>query len=254
MYYNKIYDFIKKLDSTNIEEYKPQLTKYIIELMLSFKDYNNSISLEDLQFMLDTALLREEFQCELKNELEEEGFKLGLLTGAFIDIYKEFTSNIAENGYINDAISLTRSVIKALDCISIPFYLIKKNGGFNEENLKYMESIDYLNDLQEELGKYLNQYVTNTSKEYFNVLGLVEYIKKELEENINNIGHIIMSQLSNKSLEDFNKEEHMNEYKAIFKKEYIEELKRRKYQWSILTSKLKENYFRDELYKDLDRI
>lgn len=63
-----------------------------------------------------------------------------------------------------------------------------------------------------------------------------------------------MSQLSNKSLEDFNKEEHINEYKAIFKKEYIEELKRRKYQWSILTSKLKENYFRDELYKDLDRI
>lgn len=53
MYYNKIYNFIKKLDSTNIEEYKPQLTKYIIELMLSFKDYNNSISLEDLQFMLE---------------------------------------------------------------------------------------------------------------------------------------------------------------------------------------------------------
>ena len=252
MYYNKIYEFIKKLDSNNIEEYKPQLTKYIIELMLSVKDYDNSISLEDLESMLDIVLLREEFQCEVESKLEEKGFKLGLLTDKFMDIYIEFTNNIAKNGYTNDAINLTRSVIKALGCISIPLYLVKKKGGLNEENVEYLESLEYLNDLQEEIRKNLNQYVNNTSKEYFNVLGLIEYIKNELEENVNNVGKTIMFELRNKSLDDFNREDHIREYKSIFKQEYIDELKRRKYEWIILSTKLKENYFRDELYKELD--
>lgn len=47
--------------------YRPQLTKYMIELMLSVKDYDNSISLEDLESMLDIVLLREEFQCKVGN-------------------------------------------------------------------------------------------------------------------------------------------------------------------------------------------
>ena len=252
VYYNKIYEFIKDLNSDNIEKYKPQLTKYMIELMLSIKDYDNSILLEDLESTLGTVLIREEFQCEVENELKEKGLKFGLLTDEFMDIYIKFTNDMVENGYVHNAISLTRSVVKGLGCISRPVYLVKKKGGFTEENLKYLESIEYLNDLQEEIRKHLNQDVNNISKEYFNVLGLVEYIKNELEENINGVGNTIMSELCNKSLEDFNREEHIYEYKVIFKQEYIKELKRRKYEWFILSSKLKENYFIDELYKELD--
>jgi len=103
-----------------------------------------------------------------------------------------------------------------------------------------------------EIRKSLNQSVNNTSKEYFNVLGLIEYIKNELEETVNDVGKTIMFELRNKSLDDFNREDHIHEYKSIFKQEYIDELKRRKYEWIILSTKLKENYFRDELYKELD--
>lgn len=106
--------------------------------------------------------------------------------------------------------------------------------------------------MQEELRKHLKQDINNIHKEYFNILGLVEYIKNDLEENINDIEAILMCELKSKSLYEFYKEEHIYEYKSIFTQEYIRELKRRKYEWTILSSKLKENYYRDMLYEDID--
>lgn len=252
MYYNKIYNFIESLSSSNIEECKPQLKKYMIELILSIKDYNNNIELKDLESMLNTILIREEFQSEIENELNDSKFKFGLLTDEFMNIYCRFINTYIENGYLENAISLTRSVIKGLGCTYRDIYLVKKNGGFTEENYNYINSIDYLNSLQEELRKHLKQDINNIHKEYFNILGLVQYIKNELEENIDDIGSILMSELKNKSLDEFHKEEHIYEYKYIFTQEYIRELKRRKYEWSILSSKLKENYYRDMFYENID--
>ncbi|MGG7142631.1 hypothetical protein ACQPVP_04120 [Clostridium nigeriense] len=252
MYYNKIYNFIEELSSNNIEECKGQLKKYIIELILSIKDYDNNINLEELESMLNIILIKEELQSEVQAELKEAGFKLGMLTDEFMNIYGEFTKEIVENGYIENAITLTRSVIKGIGCTYREIYLVKKNGGFTEKNYKYLKSIEFLNDLQGELRKHLNQDINNIQKEYFNILGLVEYIKSDLEESISSIGNIIMSELRNKSLDDFHKEEHICEYKSIFRPEYVEELKRRKYKWFILSSRLKESYHRDMLYKDLD--
>lgn len=252
MYYNEINNFIESLNSDNIEKFKPQLKKYMIELILSVKDCNNDIDLEELESILNIILIKEELQSEVQNELKENGLKLGLLTDKFINIYNEFINRIVKRGYIENAISLTRSVIKGVGCTYREVYLVKKNNGFAEDDYEYLKSIEFLNDLQEELRKHLNQDINDVSKEYFNILGLVEYIKNELEENINSIGNIIMSELRNKSLKDFHKEEHICEYKSIFTPEYIEELNRRKYEWTILTSKLKENYYRDKLYKDLD--
>lgn len=252
MYYNKIYNFIESLSSSNIEECKPQLKKYMIELILSVKDYDNNIELEELESMLNIILIKEELQSEFENELKESKFKFGLLTDEFMNIYGDFTNTYIENGYLENAISLTRSVIKGIGCSYRAIYLVKKNGGFTEKNYKYLNSIEFLNDLQEELRKYLKQDINNIHKEYFNILGLVEYIKNELEENINDIGAILMSELKSKSLDEFHKEEHICEYKSIFTQEYIRELRRRKYEWTVLSSKLKESYYRDMIYKDID--
>ncbi|MCI6692675.1 MULTISPECIES: hypothetical protein [unclassified Clostridium] len=252
MYYNKIYNFIESLSSSNIEECKPQLKKYMIELILSVKDYDNNIDLKELESMLNTILIKEELQSEIENELKESKFKFGLLTDEFMNIYDDFINTYIENGYLENAISLTRSIIKGIGCTYRDIYLVKKNGGFTEENYKYINSIEFLNDLKEELRKHLKQDINNIHKEYFNIRGLVEYIKNELEENINDIGAILMSELKSKSLDEFHKEEHICEYKSIFTQEYIRELRRRKYEWAVLSSKLKENYYRDMFYEDID--
>lgn len=248
MYYNKIYNFIEDLSSSNIEESKTQLKKYVMELILSIRDYDNSMKLEELEYMLNIILTKEKLQSEV---VKEAGFKLGMITNEFMNIYSEFINGIVENGYIENAITLTRNVIKGMGYTYIDVYLVKKNGGFAEEN-KYLKSVEFLNDLQEELRKYLNQDINNLQKEYFNILGLVEYIKSDLEESIIGIGNLLMFELRNKSLNDFHKETHICEYKSIFRPEYIEELNRRKYEWNILSSKLKESYYIDILYKNLD--
>ena len=90
MYYSKIYNFIESLSSSNIEECKPQLKKYMIELILSIKDYDNNIELKELESMLNIILIREEFQSEIGNELKDSGFKFGLLTDEFMNIYSKF--------------------------------------------------------------------------------------------------------------------------------------------------------------------
>lgn len=42
------------------------------------------------------------------------------------------------------------------------------------------------------------------------------------------------------------------EYKSMINRDYIKELQGRTYSWNILSSKLQDGYYRDELYKDLE--
>lgn len=123
----------------------------MIELILSVKDYDNNIDLKELESMLNTILIKEELQSEIENELKESKFKFGLLTDEFMNIYDDFINTYIENGYLENAISLTRSIIKGIGCTYRDIYLVKKNGGFTEENYKYINSIEFLNDLKEEL-------------------------------------------------------------------------------------------------------
>ncbi|AOR23147.1 hypothetical protein [Clostridium taeniosporum] len=252
MYYKKIYEFIEGLNKDNIEELKPQLSKYVGELILSIKDEENNLSLEDIDGMMSIALMREEIQYGVEEELKEENSKFGLLTDEFMNSYREFTNEMAEREYVQDAINLTRSVLKALGCIHREIFLVDKLKGSSIEKHQYMISTKYLEDLQKQLHEHLNQYTKEISREYLLILGLVNYIKNELKENIDEIGRIILSELKNKSLEDFNKEEHIHEYKSMINKDYIKELQKREYLWNILSSKLQEVYYRDELYEDLE--
>lgn len=251
MYYQDIYDFIMNLNSENIEELKPLLKKYTIELILSAKE-DSGIPLEELECILNLKRMKDEFNSEIALELESEGLKFGLLTDEFVNIYMNFTREIEEKGYIKDAIDLNRSILKALDCMYRDVYLVKRNNCFNENGDDYLISNRYLRDLEQEIIKRLSDDVNNISKEYLNILGLVEYIKNQIEEKLDEISNIFISQLRDKSLEEFNKEVHLSEYKCVFTHEYIRELKRRKYEWTILSSKLTTNYFRDELYENLD--
>ncbi|NFC27848.1 hypothetical protein EXN64_01240 [Clostridium botulinum] len=60
------------------------------------------------------------------------------------------------------------------------------------------------------------------------------YIKCELKEDIEGVGKTILSTLRNKSLEEFNKEEHISELKSVINRDYIIELQRRIYSWNVL--------------------
>ncbi|MBU3184963.1 hypothetical protein [Clostridium estertheticum] len=252
MYYAKIDEFVKGLNKGNIEELKPQLRKYVGQLMLLIKDQDNNLSLDDIDSMLDILIMREEFQEDMEKELKAQNSKFGLLTDEFMNVYKEFMKEIVENSYTHYAISLTKSVLKALGCTHRDVFLTNKYKGLAKEMSEYIRSIDYLEDLQQLLYEHLNQYVKEVSREYLLILGLVNYIKCELKESIDGIGETILSILTNKSLEEFNKEEHINELKSMLNKDYIKELQRRVYSWNTLSSKLTEGYYIDELYKNLE--
>jgi hypothetical protein len=251
MYYKKIDNFIKSLNKDNIEELKPQLIKYVGELSLGIKDEQNKLSLDDIEGMFSLLLAREEVQDNVNNELKEQNSRFGLLTEEFMKSYKEFTEEIVQNGYLHNAIDLTRSCLGASGCIYRDVLLVRNHAGSAEERCKYIQSKEYLEELEQQLHEHLSQYVRSISREQLNILGLVNYIKAELKERVYEATSTILTELKNKSLEDFNKENHIGEYKAIFNIDYIEELKRREYSWNILSSKLQEAYFRDELYKDL---
>ncbi|APQ96296.1 MULTISPECIES: hypothetical protein [Clostridium] len=62
MYYAKIDKFVRGLNKDNIEDLKPQLRKYVGQLMLSIKDEDNNLSLEDINSMLDILIMREDFK------------------------------------------------------------------------------------------------------------------------------------------------------------------------------------------------
>ena len=77
MYYAKIDEFVKALNKGNIEELKPQLRKYVGQLMLLIKDQDNNLSLDDIDSMIDILIMREEFQedNELKLMLNKDYIK-----------------------------------------------------------------------------------------------------------------------------------------------------------------------------------
>lgn len=252
MYYKKIDEFIAGLDKDNIEELKPQLRKYMGQLMMSIKDEDNNISFEDMDGLISMFLIKEEFRENMEAELEAQNSKFGLLSDEFMKSYGEFVREIVENGYIHNAIDLTRNVLGAIGGIYRDVLLMRKQRESTEERCKYMQSEQYLDDLLQQINKHLEQYNRGISREYFIILGLVNYIKSELRERLDEIGNTFLSELKSKSLDDFNKEDHISEYNAIFNKTYINELQRRIYSWNILSFKLQDGYYIDELYKELE--
>lgn len=256
MEYKKLYELVKNLNGKNVEKNKPELMKYLIGLMMNIKEINEEISLDELQGLFDIYLLKQEVKKDIE-EMEGKKLRFGLLTYEFMKVYKSFIDDISNRGYTMDAISITKNALKGIGGEYREILVVKKNIKDKEEDFSYLYTKNHLNDLINELRKHLKQNEEPISREQFNILGLIEYIKIDLDERLEESTNTILNELKEKSLNEFMDErkevddECEQEYTNTFKASYIEELKRRKYEWAISTEKLKQPYFLEQLYSYL---
>lgn len=256
MNYNEVYELIKSLNKENIERTKPELIKCLIGLMLNIKEVDEKISLEELEGLFKVYLLKRDIKNSM-DETEDQRIELGLLNSEFIKIYESFIYGIVDRGHIMDAIRITKNVLKGIGGEYREILIVKKNIKIQDEDNLYLYTKKHLNDLLDELKKHLKQHEDSIIKEQFNIIGLVEFIRVDLDEKLEESTYTILNQLKEKSLNEFVDErkevydECIQEYTNMFKTSYIEELKRRKYEWTVVSEKLKQPYFIDMLYSYL---
>ena len=252
MFYKEIKDLLNQLNNENVEELKPILIRNINKFMLSIDDDKN-ISDSELESMCDILIMREEFRGQVRRE--DNSLLEGTLINSFIKAYNEFINEITKD-YISDAIDLTSTSLRSIGGLAQSLRLMKNM----KTNRKYMNSMEYLNDLKREFYKHLKSYAhKGFYEEHFAVRGLIHIIKFDLEEQSQEHGRLIISMLTNhktnkmKSLEEFNNEHHIEGISIKLKREYGIELQRRIYCWDNLTRKLEDHYYLEKLYEDMSK-
>ncbi|MBN1065566.1 hypothetical protein [Clostridium botulinum] len=252
MFYKEIKDLLNKLNSTNIDDLKPTLTRKVNELILNINDDNMSdCELEELcDFFITRETLREEVR-------QEDSLSEGLLIENFIKAFDTFIEEINTKEYISDAIDLTNTAIRSIGGIARGFRLMKKYAP--KEGV--IKNHQYLIELKEEFYKQLRSYSTKgLYEEHFVICGLINTIKFDLEEQSQEHGRFVISILKDyetqklKSPKEF-EEEHSDEHsldniKVKMKSEFGIELKRRIYSWDNLTRKLTDHYYLESLYNE----
>ncbi|MDR5587449.1 hypothetical protein [Clostridium aquiflavi] len=248
MFYKEIKDLLNKLDSTNIEDLKPTLTRKVNELILNINDDNMSdCELEELcDFFITRETLREDAR-------QDDSLMEGILIENFIKAFDEFIAEINTGEYISDAIDLTNTAIRSIGGIARGFRLMKKYAP--KEGV--INNTPYLIELKDEFYKQLRSYgAKGLYEEHFVICGLINTIKFDLEEQSQEHGRYIISFLTDyetqklKSFEEFENEPHLNESKIKMKREFGIELQRRIYSWDNLTKKLTDHYYLESLYKE----
>lgn len=247
MFYKEIKDLLNKLNSENIEELRPLLTRNVNKLILKIND--DSISDNELESLCDFLITREELRNEL---LKGESLIEGLLIENFIKAFDDFINEINTKGYTSDGIELTNMSIRSIGGIARAYRLMKKYG-----RSKTLNSIQYLMELKDEFYKQLRSYRSKgIYEEQFVICGLINIIKFELEEQLQEHGRYVISMLTDhktkkiKSLEEFEKEPHRDKSKIKMKREFAIELQRRIYSWNNLTWKLEDHYYLENLYDE----
>ncbi|KAI3346587.1 hypothetical protein FDB55_03980 [Clostridium botulinum] len=252
MFYKEIKDLLNKLNSTNIDDLKPTLTRKVNELILNINDDNMSdCELEELcDFFITREALREEVR-------QEDSLSEGLLIENFIKAFDTFIEEINTKEYVSDAIDLTNTAIRSIGGIARGFRLMKKYA-LKEDVIKNHQ---YLIELKEEFYKQLRSYSTKgLYEEHFVICGLINTIKFDLEEHSQEHGQFVISILTDyetqklKSPKEF-EEEHSDEHsldniKNKMKSEFGIELQRRIYSWNNLTRKLTDHYYLENLYNE----
>lgn len=246
MYYKEIKDLLNKLNSENIEELKPSLIRKVNELVLNIND--DSISDNELESLFNFFITRE----ELRNEISKDNSLLeGLLIENFIKAFEEFINEINNTDYISDAIQLTNTSIRSIGGIARGYRLMKKYARPKDAN-----NVQYLMELKDEFYKQLRSYRNKgIYEEQFVIYGLINVIKFELEEQLQEHGRYVISMLTDyktkkmKSFEAFEKETHLDESKIKMKREFGIELQRRVYLWDNLTRNLQDHYYLENLYE-----
>lgn len=247
MFFKEIKDLLNKLNSENIEELKPILTRKVNELILKINDDN--ISDSELEALCNFFITREEFREESR---KENSLIEGLLIENFIKAFDEFINEINNKDYISHAIELTNTSIRSIGGIARGYRLMKKYAPVKDVN-----SVQYLIDLKDEFYKQLRSYSSKgIYEEQFVICGLINIIKFELEEKSQEHGRYVISMLTDyktkkmKSFEEFESETHLDELKIKMKGEFGIELQRRVYLWDTLTRKLQDHYYLENLYEE----
>lgn len=183
MFYKEINNLVEQLDKDNVEKLKPQLKKYVAQIILSMED--EKLDDEDLSSMLKVVLVREQIQDQVKNQCADN---IGLMVDEFSRKYHSFIEECVKEGFLQDAIMITKEVMKSLGCIHREVVVIRNNdksGDIVPE--EYISSEKYLNDLACQVDLELDGYKENKSREYLVTSGLVNLISYKVSENLKEI-------------------------------------------------------------------
>ncbi|SHJ13131.1 hypothetical protein SAMN02745163_01379 [Clostridium cavendishii DSM 21758] len=251
MFYREIKDLLNKLNSENIEELKPNLIRKVNELVLNINDDN--ISDDELDMLYNFFIMREELRREVSENIsEEDSLMEGLLIENFIKEFEEFISEFENKDYISDAIELINTSIRSIGGIARGYRLVKKYAPSED-----IDRVQYLMELKSEFYKQLRAYSSKgIYEEHFVICGLINVIRFELEEKSQEHGRHVISMLTDyrtkkmKSLEEFERENHLGELKTKMTVEFGKELQRRIYLWDSLTRKLQDHYYLENLYEE----
>ena len=247
MYFKEIKDLLNKLNSENIERLKPNLIRKVNELILNIND--DAIPDNELEELSDFFIMRE----KIREESRKENYLIeGLLIENYIKAFDEFINEINNKEYISDAIELTNTSIRSIGGIARGVRVRKKYAPPKDVN-----SIQYLIELKDEFYKQLRGYsIKGIYEEQFIICGLINTVKFELEEKVQEHGRFVISMLTDyktkkmKSFEKFESENHLEELKIKMKSEFGIELQRRIYSWDNLTRKLQDHYYLENLYEE----
>ena len=183
MYYKEINDLVEQLDKDNLEKLKPQLKKYVAQIILSMKD--EKLEDEDLSAMLKVVLVREQIQDEVKNQCADN---IGLVIDDFCKKYHGFIEQCVKEGFLSDAVMITKEVMKSLGCIHREVFVIRNNDKLGDiVPEEYIGSEKYLHDLAWQVDLELDGYKENKSMEYLVTSGLVNLILYKVNDNLKEI-------------------------------------------------------------------
>lgn len=244
MLYKELKELMEKLNSKNIEELKPKIIRRVNELILNIND--DDMSNDELEELCDFFIMRETIRKDLKTE---NALIEGLIIENFINAFDEFIDEIGKN-FMSDAIELINTCIRSIGGIARGYRLMKKYATCDD-------SMRYFIDLKNEFYKHLRLYRTKgIYEEQFIVCGLINAVKFELEEKLQEHGRYIISILTDyktkkmKSIEEFEEETHLTQLTNKMNSEFGIEFQRRAYLWDSLTWKLKDHYYLENLYKE----
>lgn len=251
MSYKEIKDLVNKLDNTNAEELKPKIIRQVNELILNINDEN--ICDTELENLCNFLIARESFRENMKEEASKEETSIeGLIIEEFIKSFEEFICQINNEKYIEDIIELINKSLRGIDGIARGVKVMKKYVQSEDYN-----SLKHLMELKEEFYKQLKSYSSKgIYEEQLIVFGLINTIKFQLEEQLQEHGRFIISMLTDyktkniKSINEFQEENHLDEVKVKMKREFAIELQRRIYLWDSLTWKLQDHYYLERLYEE----
>ncbi|PDY48634.1 hypothetical protein COM11_20200 [Bacillus pseudomycoides] len=241
-----IQQMIDELNVDSVEEIKPQLKNKISMMQLGLVE-DSDVTAEEVEKLVDFMKLRNEF-------LEETPELTGnFLVGKFQQVFDEFTDSMIQKGYVEHTMSFVTDLLKCMDAraeLTKIMLLRKKYDEFDTKDTFY--------ELKNAFYRMMNKQARgNLHREMFLVTGCIHTILFDLEEQSQEHGRGVISCLTDyttgeqKSVKQFEEEEHVPEVKKIASKEYGVELQRRIHMWKSLTFDFTSPYVMEKMYEEI---